>query len=649
MPDPWTSDLAPSRDGAGTDAVAQTDGERAARAYAMLDAVDDTAIFALSPDGRVREWTAAARRALLYTADDIAGQHFSCLHTPESIAQGEPGRWFEAARATGRAEDKGWRVRRDGSVFYASAVMTAITGPDGQPDGFAVVCRDITIQYAAEENARLAEARRLLLADTLHDHAICELSTEGEIREWSRGAAGIFGYSRQEAVGQPLSMLYARPDVAAGNDLAVLNDVRATGQWEGEDRLQRQDGSLVRCLIRAVLLRDAASCPTGILWAARDISDAARLEELEGASRRVQSFLAILAHELRNPLAPIRNAVDVIRLTPALDGRIHRCAEIIGRQIQLLTRLVTDLMDVGRVTAGKLRVQPVPTLYNEIVTAAVEAIRPVLDAAGHSLTVTLPRDPLFVNADAARLGQVLANLLSNATKYTPRGGAISVHVSAEDGNVITAVGDTGQGIAPDALDRIFNLFSQEGEDGSARGGLGIGLALARAVVEAHGGAIQARSAGEGQGSTFTVMLPEVEMDGASVTRAVSADCTGQRILIVDDSPDSADSMAALLTVLGHEARPAYNGMEALALARSFAPDVVLLDLEMPDMSGFEVLAALRADDTAAASARLRVFALTGRGTAEDRRRTKAAGFDDHLVKPLTIDALCQALAGESHN
>lgn len=617
--------------------------------WPLLDAVDDTAIYALSPDGRVSIWTAAASRVLGYTADEVAGAPMSTFHTPESAAAGDPERLLDAAQVHGRAEEKGWRVRRDGSALYASTVVVATAGADGAPGGFAVVCRDLTIQYAAEEQSKVAEARWLSLADTLDDCAICELGAEGEIRSWNTGAQAMFGYTAQEAVGQPLSLLYSQHDTrqaaqsssapceAAADVPGALTSVRASGEWSGEQRLQRQDGTLVRCHVRQVLLREAGAGVSGVLWTARDITDAARLADLESAGRRVQSFLAILAHELRNPLAPIRNAVDVIRLTPVTDHRIRHCAEIIGRQLQLLTRLVTDLMDVGRVTSGKLKVQPVPILYNDVMNTAIEAMRPALESASQKLEVTLPADPVFVNGDAARLEQVLSNLLSNATKYTARGGTVTVRVRAEAGNAITTVSDTGRGIAPEALDRIFNLFAQEGDE-TGRSGLGIGLALARAVIEAHGGAIQASSAGEGHGSTFTILLPEVQMDGASVPRPRTAQCTGQRILIVDDSADSADSMAELLTVLGHQAQPVYTGIKALDAVRAFAPDVVLLDLEMPDMSGYEVLQALRQS-----VAGVRVFALTGRSAPDDRRRTEAAGFDAHLVKPLTVEALCKAL------
>lgn len=614
---------------------------RPAHVASMLDAVDDTAIFELTQEGRVRAWTDAARRVLLHDAEAVVGCPVSLFHTPQSAAEGEPEKWLAAARDAGRTEQKGWRVRLDGSMFYASAVLVQLRDFEGNPDGFAAVYRDITIQYAAEEHARITEARQQQLLEALDDCAVCELSPEGAIRSWSAGAQALFGYTGEEAVGQSLALLYSQHGVASDTEATGLDKVRATGRWSGDERLQRRDGSLLRCHVHQVLLRDGGESVSGILWAARDISDASRLADLENAGRRVQAFLAILAHELRNPLAPIRNAVDVIRLTPVSDSRIRHCAEIIGRQLHLLTRLVTDLMDVGRVTSGKLKVQPVPILYNEVVSTAIEAMRPALEGASQKLEVTLPADPVFVNGDAARLEQVLSNLLSNATKYTQRGGAVTVTVKAEAGQVITTIEDTGRGIATDALDRIFNLFAQEGDD-SARSGLGIGLALARAVVEAHGGAIQASSGGEGHGSTFTVMLPEVQMDGASVSRATATQCTGQRILIVDDSADSADSMAELLTVLGHEARPVYTGLQALDAVRAFAPDVVLLDLEMPDMSGYEVLEALRAAGSTGAA--LRVFALTGRSSPEDRRRTGVAGFDAHLVKPLTVEALCKALA-----
>lgn len=612
----------------------------------MLGALEGCAVFVIAVDGHVQTWPESATHLFGYTPAEIAGRHFSCLFTPADIESGVPQRWLDAARQSGSAQDDGWRVRSDGSQLWAACGMTAMADASGAVSGFVVASRDITVQLAAEEHARLADERMRLLAETVPGVAACELSPDGEIRSWNAGAQEITGYPPEEAIGRPLSMLYTRQDVASGHDRAGLEAARASGQWEGGERLERKDGSLVRCQTRIALIRDAAGCPAGMLWTARDVSDALRLEELESGNRRVQSFLAILAHELRNPLAPIRNAVDVIALTPSVDVRIQRCAEIIDRQFHQLERLVDDLLDVGRVTAGKLKVELTPTAYNDVVTASIESIRPVLESAGQQLVVSLPPESPHVSADAARLGQVLINLLSNATKYTPRGGTVAVHVVVEDGSVVTTVSDTGQGMEPAALDRIFNLFSQEGE-GVSRGGLGIGLALARAVVEAHGGAIQADSQGPGKGSTFTVILPQVAACGEPAGHIDADTGRKRRVLILDDNPDSADSMAELLNLLGHDARPAYTGSQALALAAEFQPDCALLDLEMPDMSGFEVLDALQAMP---AGQSMQFFALTGRGTAEDVRRSQEAGFHIHLVKPLSIEALRRALsmpAGQS--
>lgn len=606
----------------------------------MLGALDGCAVFVITTDGHVQTWPEPAIRLFGYAPAEIAGRHISCLFTPADIEAGAPQRWLEAARQSGSAQDDGWRVRSDGSQLWAASGMTAIAGAFGAVSGFVVASRDITVQFAAEEHARLADDQMRLLAETLPGVAAVEVSADGEIRSWNAGAQEITGYLPEEAIGQPLSLLYTRQDVACGQDRAGLEAARASGRCDGDERLVRKDGSVVHCQTRIALIRDAGGCPAGMLWTARDISDALRLEELESGSRRVHSFLAILAHELRNPLAPIRNAVDVITLTPSVDVRIQRCAAIIDRQLHQLERLVNDLLDVGRVTAGKLKVELTPTAYNDVVTASIEAIRPVLEAAGQQLVVFLPPKSPYVSADAARLGQVLINLLSNATKYTPRGSTVTVHVVVEDGSVVTTVSDTGQGMEPAALDRIFNLFSQERE-GISRGGLGIGLALARAVVEAHGGAIQADSPGPGKGSTFTVILPQVVERGEPAGQVDADTGRRRRVLILDDNTDAADSMAELLNLLGHEARPAYTGSQALALAAEFQPDCALLDLEMPDMNGFEVLDALQATP---AGRSMQFFAITGRGTADDMRRSQEAGFHFHLVKPLSIEALRRALS-----
>lgn len=610
----------------------------------LLDAVEDCAVFELDAHGVIVAWPEPARRLFGYSAAEIVGSHVSRLHRAEDAAAGLAQQWLDAAARSGQARDEGWRVRRDGSLLRASCDMRCMDAadlPDGAAGtGFIVSCRDTTVQQAAADHARLAADKLHLLAENLPCTAVCELSLDGTIRSWNAGAHALAGHTAEEAAGRPLAWLYTRQDAAAGRPQAALEAARACGQWAGEERLARKDGSVMRCATRMVLVRDAAGCPECLLWTARDLSDALRLEMLDAGNRRLQSFLAILAHELRNPLAPVRNAVEVIVLTPDTGPRVRRCAEIIERQLRQVERLVNDLLDVGRVTAGKLKMELMPTPYNEVVATSLEAIRPTLEASGQQLVVALPEVSPYVRADAARLGQVLLNLLSNAAKYTPRGGTVSVQVSVEAERVITAVSDTGRGLERAALDRIFNLFTQESDAGS-RSGLGIGLALAKAIVEAHGGAIQADSAGAGKGSTFTVILPRASARPAEPATLAPGRAPCRRVLVVDDNADSADSMAELLTLLGHEAQAVHRGQQAVGVAAAFRPDCVLLDLQMPDMSGYEVLEALRED---LRGRPVRFLALSGRGTAEDQRRSRQAGFDAHLTKPLSIEALSRALA-----
>ncbi|SPD68889.1 Histidine kinase (plasmid) [Cupriavidus taiwanensis] len=610
----------------------------------LLDAVEDCAVFELDAHGVIVAWPEPARRLFGYSAAEIVGSHVSRLHRAEDAAAGLAQQWLDAAARSGQARDEGWRVRRDGSLLRASCDMRCMDAadlPDGAAGtGFIVSCRDTTVQQAAADHARLAADKLHLLAENLPCTAVCELSLDGTIRSWNAGAHALAGHTAEEAAGRPLAWLYTRQDAAAGRPQAALEAARACGQWAGEERLARKDGSVMRCATRMVLVRDAAGCPECLLWTARDLSDALRLEMLDAGNRRLQSFLAILAHELRNPLAPVRNAVEVIVLTPDTGPRVRRCAEIIERQLRQVERLVNDLLDVGRVTAGKLKMELTPTSYNEVVATSLEAIRPTLEASGQQLVVALPEVSPYVRADAARLGQVLLNLLSNAAKYTPRGGTVSVQVSVEAERVITAVSDTGRGLERAALDRIFNLFTQESDAGS-RSGLGIGLALAKAILEAHGGAIQADSAGAGKGSTFTVILPRASARPAEPATLAPGRAPCRRVLVVDDNADCADSMAELLTLLGHEAQAVHRGQQAVGVAAAFRPDCVLLDLQMPDMSGYEVLEALRED---LRGRPVRFLALSGRGTAEDQRRSRQAGFDAHLTKPLSIEALSRALA-----
>ena len=368
--------------------------------------------------------------------------------------------------------------------------------------------------------------------------------------------------------------------------------------------------------------------------------------ELSEADRRKDEFLATLAHELRNPLSPIRNALQILRITGTPDPRTQWGWDVIDRQVDHLTRLIDDLLDVSRITRNKLELRKQRVQLADVVHAAVENCRPLIDQSRHQVTVTLPPEPIILEADQVRLVQVLMNLLNNAIKYTPAGGRIRLTAERHGAEVRVSVEDTGIGIPPDELARLFDMFYQVDRTlERSYGGLGIGLTLVRRLVEMHGGSIDARSAGPDQGSQLVVRLPVLTEPAAPQPepggRGPGKSST-HRILVVDDNVDSADSLALMLELGGHEVRVANDGLEALETARDFLPGVVLLDLGMPKLSGYEVARLIRQEPW---GQDLVLIAQTGWGQEEDRRRTHEAGFDAHLTKPLD-HALLKELLGD---
>jgi CheY-like chemotaxis protein len=377
----------------------------------------------------------------------------------------------------------------------------------------------------------------------------------------------------------------------------------------------------------------------GFAKVTRDMTERRRFEELERSSRRMNEFLAMLAHELRNPLAPIRNAVTVMQLESLPTPALRNCRDIIDRQLTHVTRLVDDLLDVGRLSTGKVKLKTELVSLNEVVGRSVESVRPIVQTRRHALSVVLPAEPVYVNGDATRLTQIFQNLLINAAKYTPDSGRIEIKVEAVDGFVATSVADNGRGIVASELEAIFELFRQ-GEDSSpTESGLGIGLTLARSLAEMHGGMLDARSPGPGLGSTFTLRLPAAE--APNVDQELDAqELVGRRVLVVDDNRDSADSATSILRLLGNQVESAYSGQAAVEVAKRFPADVVLLDLAMPDLDGFKTLALLRAIP---GREQVYAIAMTGFGSQDDKRKTVAAGFDAHLTKPVELDALIELL------
>jgi len=373
----------------------------------------------------------------------------------------------------------------------------------------------------------------------------------------------------------------------------------------------------------------------------------ASTQALQEANHRKDEFLAMLAHELRNPLAPIRTAVQLLRLKELAEPHRSRARDVIERQVEHLVNLIDDLLDVSRITRGMITLQLEPVLLGAIVARAVETARPAIDTHRHALEIDLPDELISIEGDKTRLVQVIANILHNAAKFTDPGGLIRLNVRREGQYAVINISDTGIGIAPELLPRIFDLFTQvHSRSERAQGGLGIGLALVRRLTEMHGGSVTVHSEGAGRGAEFVVRLPVMALQVAGLSSQKRESGTipqidPQRILVADDNHDAAEALSLQLRLAGHEVRTAHDGVEALALAEAFEPDIVLLDLGMPKMDGYEVARRVRMRP---GGRRMKLIALTGWGQQQDRDRTSAAGFDAHLVKPVAEVHLFRALA-----
>lgn len=408
---------------------------------------------------------------------------------------------------------------------------------------------------------------------------------------------------------------------------------------EREVRLRYTDGAYRRHLVRAEPLRNGDGSPTGWIATWTDIEDLKRAQDaLEERDRRKDEFIATLAHELRTPLAPIRSSLDILRIAGGTGPAAERAQAIMERQLGTLVRLIDDLLEIPRSSGVPTELRRQRVDLRAVIHVAVETSRLRIESAGHRLIVTVPPEPLVMNIDPSRIAQVITTLLGNAAKFTPPGGEIQLTAREEGDDRVISVRDTGVGLAPEVIPRIFELFAPgERRHPVGQGSLGIGLALARSQVEKHGGRIEARSEGPGKGSEFVIRLPRhAERPAPQPSPVAWSVIQGRRVLVVDDSRDSADSLGILLRHLGADAQVVYDGMSALEALRSFRPSVIFLDIGMPGMDGYETARRLRGTPEGRDIA---LVALTGWGQDEDRRRSKAEGFARHLLKPVDADAL----------
>jgi PAS domain S-box-containing protein len=500
--------------------------------------------------------------------------------------------------------------------------------------------------------------QRALLAAIVDssDDAIVSKTLEGRILSWNRGATRIFGYQEHEVIGKPITIII--PPELHAEEREILAKLRRGERIEHFDTVRvSKDGRRIAISLSVSPVRAADGTVIAASKVARDISERKlaeqRLQESEEAlrlaDRRKDEFLALLAHELRNPLAPIRYALAANRKPGRTPEQCRQAEAIIERQVNHMSRLLDDLLDVSRITRGRLELKKTLAELTSIIGAAIETARPLLDEKHHTLVLELPTQPVPLEADVVRLAQVFSNLLINAAKYTDPGGKIHLQALLRGTDVIVSVRDNGIGIPADMLPLVFNMFFQSHTAvGRTEGGLGVGLSLVRGLVGLHGGGVEARSAGPRQGSEFIIRLPAAgtvqdTVDAGSEIEPISADA-GLKILVVDDNRDAADTCAMLLEASGHHVQTAYTGRQALELARAFRPHAMLLDIGLPDMDGYGLAEQVR---TMAWGRSTVLVAVTGWGQAQDRQRAVEAGFDQHLVKPIsaeTVETLLQTLA-----
>jgi PAS domain S-box-containing protein len=472
----------------------------------LVESVRDYAIFLLTPDGRVASWNAGAEAIKGYTAKEIIGQHISRFYPPDAVARDWPNDELRFACERGRFEDENWRVRKDGSLFWANVIITALYNPDGSVRGYAKITRDLTERLRNEESLRSSEERLRLLIDGASDHAIFMLDIDGYIASWNAGAQRLKGYTRDDVIGQHFSKFYLPEAVERKWPEHELRVAREVGRFEDIGWRIRKDGSRFWANVIINTLYDSKRRPLGFVKITRDLTEKNQVVAMQNSEKHMNEFLATLGHELRNPLGAISNAAKIV-MKMGQSSAMQQAGAVLERQTKLMGRLVDDLLDVARIRQGKLVLRNETLVLQTVLEHAVESV-PFIAQQSQSLAMQLPSETLRVIGDSHRLLQAFINIITNASKYTPAHGSINVSCERGEGEAIVRIRDSGQGIDPELLPNIFDLFRQgERTLHDARGGLGIGLTIVHRILQLHGGTIEAYSAGRDKGSEFIVRLP----------------------------------------------------------------------------------------------------------------------------------------------
>jgi PAS domain S-box-containing protein len=642
----------------------------------LVEGVKDYAIFMLDRRGYVLTWNIGAELIKGYKAREIIGEHFSKFYPTDK--QDLPAHGLQVASVEGRFEDEGWRIRKDGSRFWANAVITALYDERQELIGFAKVTRDLTDRRGHEESLRLSEERFRLLVEGVKEYAIFMLDVNGMVATWNSGAARIKGYSAEEIIGQHFRKFYPRDAVESGWPEHELEMATATGRFVDEGWRIRKDGSRFWAHVTITALRDDTGRLHGFAKLTRDLTERKRTEALEASGaerdamleaergarmlaqrsvRMKDEFLATLSHELRTPLNAILGWTQLLRSGGAPQaGELRRATEIIERNARAQVRLIDDLLDLSRIMSGRFRLDVQQVALLDIVRGALDSIEPTSQTKGVRLESILDPQSVTVSGDPARLQQVFWNLLSNAVKFTPKGGRVQVLLQRVNSHIEFSVRDTGIGIPAEFLPHVFERFSQ-GDSSTHReyGGLGLGLAISKQLVDLHGGSIHAKSLGEGQGATFVVTLPLIMLpkeDRSDRVHPTAVDLPDNipvprlddvRVLIVDDEADALELIRRVLETQGAKVSTAESGEEALRLMETYQPEVLVSDIGMPGMDGYQFMRRMRA--TEPRGQRIPALALTAFARPDDRKNAILAGYQAHLSKPFDMAELAIVVAG----
>jgi PAS domain S-box-containing protein len=615
----------------------------------LVESVQDYAIFMLDKEGYVATWNAGAERIKGYSPEEIVGEHLSRFYTPEDLAAQKPQREIEIATANGRVADEGWRVRKDGSRFWAMVVLTAIRDRNGELQGFAKVTRDLTERKEAEEKLRASEEQFRLLVSGVEEYAIFMLDPRGRVASWNVGAHNIKGYSADEIIGKSFENFYTAEDRANGKPAWLLDIARREGHVREQGLRVRKDGTTFAADVLITAIRDASGAILGFSKVTRDMTEqlrnrsneAARIAA-EKASKAKDEFLAVLSHELRTPLTPALAAASYIAEHEKLPPELADEVMTIRRNVQLEARLIDDLLDLTRITTGKIELHAEAVDLHDVVNKAIDIVREDVTEKQLEIALELGAPEHHVWADPVRLQQVFWNLLNNAVKFTaPRGRIVVRSNNDEAGRCAIEVADTGIGIEPAQQERLFKAFEQ-GERAITRqfGGLGLGLTISKRLIDLHGGTITGQSAGKGRGATFKVALQL-----ADPVQAASGARSGERphltkslrLLVVDDHADTRRTLSRLLTRAGHRVESADAVQSALDLLQTNQFDVLISDIGLPERSGYDLVRQAKQQQ------QMKSIALSGFGMEEDVRRSLEAGFDHHLTKPIEFDTLQSVL------